>query len=64
MRRVRGYPRCVCVMSSGQIPSVAPLGRSRILVVDDSATLRETLCATLRRAGFQTVHDLGGMSNW
>lgn len=42
-------------MSSAQIPSVAPIGRTRILVVDDSATSREVLCTTLRRAGFQTT---------
>lgn len=47
-------------MSSAQIPSVAPLGRSRILVVDDSASSREMLCTTLRRAGFQTTEATEG----
>jgi two-component system, chemotaxis family, chemotaxis protein CheY len=47
-------------MSSAQIPSVAPLGRSRILVVDDSPAARDALCASLRRAGFNTSEAAEG----
>jgi two-component system chemotaxis response regulator CheY len=34
--------------------------KTRILVVDDSATSREVLCSSLRQAGFQTTEAMEG----
>lgn len=36
-------------------PCEAPAGRPLIAVFDDEAQIREVLCATLERAGFETV---------
>ena len=37
------------------LSSPPPLERSRVLVIDDSVSSREVLCATLRQAGFHTT---------
>jgi two-component system, chemotaxis family, sensor histidine kinase and response regulator PixL len=49
---VSTLPRISPVLDSGQ--------QSMILVVDDSLTARQTLCATLRKAGYQTLQARDG----
>ena len=58
MTRTLGFTALISM--SSHISSTAPLARSRILVVDDSAASRDVLCSTLRQAGFQTTEATEG----